>query len=179
MSSNWRYIAEGIAAVAVVVSLLFVGFELQLSRSAAETEALGGSSEMETAFRTFVAEHADIWHKGCIDDTLTNVEEMIFSQVLLSYQHMSFMKWLRSQSGVTGSPPEAHVIPIALSMHQFPGFKKRWDSHVEARTEKLWAGGITDVPPGDFYSEVNRHFESYTVSGERVRLDPTHCGLTS
>ena len=82
-----RTIAELVAVISVVLSLLFVGFELRLSRDQAYAESYATTYESMSGFDNLVAENSNIWRSGCLGEELSADEEMIFARLVLTLEH--------------------------------------------------------------------------------------------
>ena len=70
--SDWASIAEIVAAVGIIISLLFVGFEVRdgnLETRAATTQA---ALDAEMAFQTQLVEYADVWQHVIISGEPTD-----------------------------------------------------------------------------------------------------------
>lgn len=56
-NTNWRTLAEFVAVVSVVASLLFVAYELRLARTIAMTEGFATAFEIQDSVRARIVEN--------------------------------------------------------------------------------------------------------------------------
>jgi len=73
-SLGGKEIAELVGVTAIVVSLIFVGFQMKQEQEIAYAEALGGYSATSLDFFLAAADYAEILVKGNAGETLTPVE---------------------------------------------------------------------------------------------------------
>ena len=77
-SRNWKGIAEFVGIVAIVASLMFVGFQLQQDRQLAQVEALIANQAIEIELIMLIDEDRDIWLKGLRGEELSDLDELTF-----------------------------------------------------------------------------------------------------
>ena len=73
--SDWSSIAEIVAAVGVILSLLFVGFQIQDGNRETRAATIQASLDSEMAFQAEIARYADTWSKIANGESLSEGEE--------------------------------------------------------------------------------------------------------
>ena len=126
MKFNLRAIAEIIAVLSVVLSLLFVGYELQLNRSVASNESYASSVEIETTIREYVSQHPSVLYRGCLNEELTQDEDVIFANLVRAIDRLGFFRYLRASQGISGATAETHATVVAQNRVVFEGFNRKW-----------------------------------------------------
>ncbi|MEQ9210544.1 MAG: hypothetical protein RLN96_12000, partial [Pseudomonadales bacterium] len=84
MNYSFKQIIEFLGIGAVVVSLLFVGYELRQARAIAQTEFRFQTVEQTRSLREYITENAEIWAKGCMNEDLSIEESVIFYNIAKS-----------------------------------------------------------------------------------------------
>ena len=120
--TNWRAFAELIAVVSVVLSLIFVGSELRLSRAVAVSENFANVSDRALTFRQALVENADVWRKGCLGEEMTETERVQFFSLLEMFNFRLFASWQNATSGTSARDPDAFARSVARTMYWFPAF---------------------------------------------------------
>jgi len=160
-------LVDTVGVLAVVISLLFVGYEVRLSRSVAVNESFGTSIEHTALIRGLVIEHADIWQRGCVGSDLTTEEEVIFGNLLRTVDRFNFFRYQRAVRGITDSNPEQWVFRVARDRYMYPGFNEKW---LEIETNRF--GSTTG-----WLNDVERVYEELSSSNRQTTFDPSLCGL--
>lgn len=144
-----RELVEVIGVVAVVLSLVFVGFELRFSSTVARTETYGVGNEINANLQSVIVENADVWQRGCMGEQLTDEERAIFAHILSMYDNRSFVLFARSQTGLLGRDPESIALGSAIQRYRYPGFNEMWvqrisavDPAFEYRATSGWRGAV-------------------------------------
>ena len=73
--SDWSSIAEIVAAIGVILSLLFVGFQVQDGNRETRAATIQASLDSEMHFQAEIARHADTWSKIVYGEALSEGEE--------------------------------------------------------------------------------------------------------
>lgn len=167
LKSNWRSAAELIAAISVVLSLLFVGYEIRLSRSVASNESSAASLEMENMIREYVSQYPSILARGCLNEELTADEEIVFSNIVRSIDRLGFFRNVRSGAGITGIAREFHATVVAKNRVFFPGFDRKWREIREVEYEYYSA----------WYDRVENMYTEIKAQNIQPLSDPSLCGF--
>ena len=151
--------------LAVVVGLIFVGYEIQQTRALAVSDRLVAATEVELSLRTALAEYATVWRRGCIGEELSEDELTVFTQLVYAVYFKQFMRWRVGLSGV-GDNAELDYFPltIAQNMYNFPGF-----SEAVSKFERLGSFSWTE--------RIRSMLDEMNRGGAASGVDPTTCGL--
>jgi hypothetical protein len=127
---QWSFIAQIASAVAVIASLIFVGFQLRRTTEAIRASSSDAYSGAYTGFVSAIAENADfadIWARGLKDPrALTEVEWVrfvAFASAQFRLYDASRVQWLR------GRLDDEHWYAVehhALSLGNQPGMAAAW-----------------------------------------------------
>ena len=175
LKPTWKEIAETIAIASIVVSLLFVGYELRQSRSIALFEGAIAVEEAEHNLRSLQLEYIDIWHKGCLGDELSPNEKGIFNRIVAAVNFRGFSSWTRANQGFLNEEPIFFSRKVAQSRFQFPGFNESWveiagfdrDSNNSSFNRGSWGSWLTDV---------NSNYASLIDANTNRTADVSNCG---
>ncbi len=126
---GWRSHFEALGFIALVVGLALVVYELQLARSLSISERLSSGAANEIEVKAAVAEHADVWLRGCRGDELLLEEQVVFTQLVRAYSFNNFMKWRIAGHGVSDAANES-IFPdsVARNIHRFEGFARSYST---------------------------------------------------
>ena len=168
MKISWRYIAEIIALLSVVVSLLFVGFELRMNREVANTDSAGTAATVTPELIDLLISHPSIWMRGCADEELTGEEEVVFGGLVRAVDRHLFFRFLRARDGILSLDPTNMARDIARQRALYPGFDRKWK---EIRASNDTAGG-------EFERTVEEQYEILSRTLEPNMYDSSLCGLS-
>jgi len=73
--SKWASIAEIIAAVGVILSLIFVGFQLNEGNRESRATTIQAATDSELLFQTQILRYADIWEKIIVGTPMEDGQE--------------------------------------------------------------------------------------------------------
>ena len=134
MARNWKEIVEMAGIAAILVSLVFVGMQLQQTQAVAiaEMDANDLANQIETS--NLIIENADVWVRGNADEELTPVESVIYEQ-LIQITNNSFYSAIQQYIGLVGTEEirQVFIIEFAAFLYENPGAKRVW----RAREERL------------------------------------------
>jgi hypothetical protein len=131
-SGNWRTIAETIGIMAIVVSLVFVGIQLQQDRQLAQVSSFGSTTESANALAELVQSHSQVWVRGLDDEELTDAELAVFMSMIRAVEsrYMNFIiRW--QAAGVESLDPETHVRIFAYYIYMYPGLRRVFNHAIE------------------------------------------------
>ncbi len=128
--TNYRKLTEVLGAVAVVLSLAFVGVEIRESNKATRSamaaasveavtawyEALGSSAESSALFYTYLLEPASLTPEQRFQAT------MIFHGLFLSFQNSLYL----STEGTLAEPITHSLTEAIVGVKDLPGFQLFW-----------------------------------------------------
>ena len=95
MKLDSKRTVELIGIVALVASLLFVGLQLQQSQAITRFEGITDGATRNIAYRTLIADNADVWSRGCLAEDLTLEDQVIFAKLHSSYIDNAYAQWNR------------------------------------------------------------------------------------
>ncbi len=168
-----RVVAELIAVSSVVLSLLFVVYELRLSRDLAVAESYDATNASMFEFENLVTEHIGIWRRGCLGEELELDEEMIFARLVGANVDLMRTLWRRINTGITPTNPENFPSWIASSRHRFTGYN---DMYIRYR---LYMGqDVQTINPNGtgFSANIERFYRDFAESDEELVPDVAFCG---
>ena len=120
---------EIIGIIAVVASLIFVGYEIRQSQDIAVSGQLDSTLEAMAEVEALIIDNADVWHRGCSGEDLSNAEQLIFTRIFNLYTIQYFFRWLNIE--VTGISPARKKLTIdnmAINLHRSVGLKREWEA---------------------------------------------------
>jgi hypothetical protein len=153
---DWKHIIELLGIVAIVASLIFVGFQLRQDREIAIAETFLSILSSEIDLQDTSSEHAELWEKANNGEELTDVEARIFQDLIVSFDKQANIS--RAQLNRLGHTLAARdrVIDFASFLYQNPGARLAWTSMWETRALHRQITGGHDSP---FPGEVRMHLE--------------------
>jgi len=134
MARNWKEITELAGIVAIVVSLVFVGMQLQQTQAVAIAEMDANDLANQIEESNLMIENADVWVRGNADEELTPVESVIYER-LIQITNNSFYSVIQQYIGLVGSEEirETFIVEFAAFLYENPGARRVW----RAREERL------------------------------------------
>lgn len=170
MKFNWRQTTEIIALLSVVVSLLFVGFELRMNREVASTDSAGTGAAVSPEIINLIATHPSIWMRGCADEELTKEEEMVFGGLVRAVDRHLFFRFLRARDGILELDPFLMARDVARLRANFPGFDRKW-KEIRSTYSNEGAGV-------GFEGAIEQGYELLSRTVEPNMYDSSLCGLS-
>ena len=144
ISLNWKEVAEAIGILAIVISLYFVG--LQVQQATIIAESVTGMQQLESTLEAHsqINEHADLWIRGLADDELTDVEAVIFENLLVNLNDITFH--VVSNYIELGENLGAEIVlsDFAGFLHQNPGARRFWEARENRLNQNREDLGIDD-----------------------------------
>lgn len=146
--SNWKDTAELIGIVAIVASLIFVGYQLQLDRRIATAQLETSNFEARYAINQLISDNADIWLRANDGEELTREEALIFSNIVDSAVGRAFAT-AQSFDELGSSIRDINIENFAIWLYQYPAVRK---IAVEGReTRRRLRNSIRDTGEGNFF----------------------------
>ena len=119
--NDWMQV---VGIFAVVASLIFVGLQLQQDDRTARLELYGRAEEQARGFATLIADHADIWYRGCSGVEMTGEEKLVFIRLFDAYLTHIFVRWRRLQIEDVYSDNGQYLIDAyAANIHRYAGLR--------------------------------------------------------
>lgn len=120
--------AEVVGIFALVLGLVFLGYEINQSRDIAISDKAGVAGDVEVSVRTLIVENADIWNKGCLGEDLIDSERTAFQHLVFAVSFKAFTRWNASRTSVGSANPKAFIGYVGKSVYAFPGFARAFNA---------------------------------------------------
>ena len=133
---EWKVIAESIAMMAIVLSLVFVGLQLKQSQVIARNEIDGQFLENRIEAVGQINDHVNVWVRGLAAEKLSVDDAAVFENLLININDITF--FTASNHFNLGSNEDAriNIDDFAIFLHRNPGARRVW----EARESRLAEG---------------------------------------
>ena len=105
--SDFASIAEILGAVAIAVSLLFVGFQITDSNRKTRAATVHAALGSEMAYQSQIARYADTWNNVYTGKPLSEGEEMQRGIALYNMMTLKENRYLQMKSGFLEYQPDA------------------------------------------------------------------------
>ena len=141
---NWREAAELIGIIAIVGSLLFVGYQLRQDRLIAQAQMSLDYEIKQTEVSGLIAEHSDVWARGLANEQLDPADEAVFDTLVhaLSVKYDATFDRAQTQLG-TRSDTSGIARQFAMHIYSHPGLRRAWAK----RCDYLKQVSGDDIPP--------------------------------
>jgi len=123
---NWRYVAETVGVIAIVLSLTFVGLQMRQTQAIAFSEVWSANVGHRIEANNAIAENSELWTKANLGEELSAseilvidrlVENLTISSVAMTAQ---FLELGREQDA------ETTLTDFASFLYQNPGIYQHW-----------------------------------------------------
>ena len=122
-SKNWKDFAELIGIAAIVISLIFVGIQLQLERAVSVVEARAGLTDRVIYLTEIINDSDDVWKRGLDDEELSPIEEIQFLGMYGAVRSHIFTQWVR-WSRIGPIDPNFAAQSFAYAIYSHPGLRR-------------------------------------------------------
>ena len=168
---------ELIGIFGVLLSLLFVGFQLKQDKELGMSEVVGSWTSRKNDVRQAIADNADTWRKACLGEELTKTEEMIARGIWDQYAVHQFSTWIMSRQGALANDRSYYLAPNNMALHlvSFPALQQ-----LGRPNNPLRDAGIEASPPewvSGFGVLINERLEKLKDLDADQLLDVSECGL--
>ncbi|MGI9235017.1 MAG: hypothetical protein ACR2RD_15400 [Woeseiaceae bacterium] len=134
---------------AVLVTLVFVAYEIRQTRKIAAMDQLGVFSEMLSQYHGLIAENADVWYRGCSGEELTKAEQVVFEQIVDEFTYLTLIIYARGRIGIFVGGDRL-TDNFAANLHRYPVLNdavratRNWEFHSRESIElsKVRDGGF-------------------------------------
>jgi len=106
----------------IMASLFFVGMQVRQTQAIGEGESATNFIESTIAGRAMLAEHADVWVRGCLNEELSVVDQAVFAHLYRGYTQSSYFAWLAARNGILEVDADTITNAFAANIHRYPGF---------------------------------------------------------
>ena len=80
----------------IMASLVFVGLQVRQTQAIGEGEMASNFMEQILVARSMLADHADVWRKGCMDEQLSAADQAKFAQLYRAYVQAAYFYFTRT-----------------------------------------------------------------------------------
>ena len=159
---------EIVGIFAVVVSLIFVGLQIQQTQNIAIAEMNWNNMISEMESRSAIYEYPDVWAKGNAGETLNPAESVVYATLIRDFNAVQFYRFTNF-AALTGASPEelgAIVADTSGFLFENPGARREWDAL--RATFKRWRDPVTADGYSSRFEELVR--AQLEMLDERQRL---------
>jgi hypothetical protein len=127
--AHWKETAELIGIVAIVASLIFVGFQLKQDRDVAFAESAQSLESSAADLNALLAEHAAVWVKARNEEKLSEAELEVMKRLVDALHRRA--RYSAQQRRTLGMPGIAALRDLAILLYESPGARRIWEEHTE------------------------------------------------
>ena len=144
---EWKAIAESIAMMAIVLSLVFVGLQLKQSQVIARNEIDGLFLENRIEAVGQINDHVNVWVRGLAAEKLSVDDAAVFENLLININDITFFTALNHFNLGSNEDARINIDDFAIFLHRNPGARRAW----KAREGRLAVGRqvVQSVPTDD------------------------------
>ena len=168
---RFNEIAELVGIVALVISLIFVGLQLQQSYNIAKAEVMANYVANSTEKNYSIMLKPDIWIKGNAGEDLSESEQVIFEHLVLNeidrawfaveqYKLIGYEDWI-----------EPDTAEFAMFLHKNPGARNVWLTRENERTPYFAAAFNTDGNITEFHTNVKFYLNIFDTRFGRSSIE--------
>lgn len=147
-STNWKDVAELVGIAAILISLIFVGFQLQQSRIIAASEMNIALVSVGVESANLINDNIDIWTRGNNGGDLDEQERAVFNNIVSVLNTRWFVEHRHSTRLGEVEQAEAILDDWSSFLHQHPGARASWAE----REANLQRGRELLNPDGDQFN---------------------------
>ena len=140
-SAKWKGIAELIGIAAIVGSLIFVGQQLRLDRTIAQSENSLQYVDTQVSLSQLIAENAQVWLAGLSGQELAELDALIFRQIAYAVEQKYNSRYLRSVGGLRSGSEGKVAVEFAQDLYAHPGLRRfvlnKWSGESEIYGDSL------------------------------------------
>ena len=145
---EWRVIVELIGVTAIVLSLIFVGLQLNQSQVIARNEIGIQILENRIEANGQISDHANVWVRGLAAEKLSDDDAAVFEILLINLNDITYTATANYFELGEAVDARITVSDFAIFLHRNPGARRLW----EARESRLAEG--REITQGEFQEET-------------------------
>jgi hypothetical protein len=135
----------------IIASLIFVGMQLKQTDEIASIDGQENAVQRHYNMLSLMAEHADVWQRGCIGEELSASERVLFGKIYTVYANNNFAGWRRLElTDYRDTNSEYLINAFSANVHRYPGFATAMSSQLA--WDKLGIGALG--PSQDEYQKL-------------------------
>ena len=123
---------EALGMIAVIISLILVWQEMRQNRVLSEISFEMTITQNKIIANQTIANNADVWFRGCANDSLSANEELIFQAMIEDKNELAFYRVNRYYHLNDESSAKVIEADFIGFLHRNPGARKVWRTHEEA-----------------------------------------------
>jgi hypothetical protein len=121
---NW---VQGLGLLGVIVSLVFVGLQLEQTEDVAQAELGESSVTWGIELSALISDNADVWHRACLGEELSPPERIIAGNIYWRYTQGNLNSWVRLETTGVGVYESTFISnAFAANIHRHPGPNGRY-----------------------------------------------------
>lgn len=165
---------QGIGLLGVIGSLIFVGLQLKQGQEVAIMDMHNNAAERNAELSIMIAENAEVWHRACIGDTLSESESLIAGQIYWNYLQLNWNNWNRMRStSLSMMEPQNMINALAANIHRYPGFEAIARSYTDWRR---LGSGVEEVRSNEYRQLILARVAKLEELEPEPHADVTWCG---
>jgi len=133
---KWKVIAESIGILAIVLSLIFVGLQLNQSEIVARNQIDGQYLENRIEAVGQINGHVNVWVRGLAAEELSVDDAAVFENLLVNINDIAFFTAMNHFNFGSSEDAQVNIVDFAIFLHRNPGARRVW----EAREARLAEG---------------------------------------
>jgi len=173
-STDWKTVAESIGIAAIVISLVFVGIQLQQDRDLAQVSSYGSVVESANGLSELVQGDSEVWVRGLNGEELTDAELAVFMSMIRAVDHryMNFIVRWRASSDERFDP-ETHARIFAYYIYMYPGLRKVFEDEIKIGQHRSAAFGqpANGVP---LYEMASPYLKQLDEAAPEIPINKTY-----
>lgn len=121
---------QAVGLLGVIISLLFVGFQLRQDKEIATFEGAAANVTSSSEWAGLVATHADVWQRGCVGEQLTDSDRVVFLHMV---QLLFDRKIYEYERGVLMQDARIQTINVnflAANLYRYPGLTEAMEQYL-------------------------------------------------
>ena len=162
-SIGWKNYVEVFGVLAVVASLLFVGYQLQQDRQIAGAQVTTEAAAATYELFALMSESRDIWVRGLNEEDLTEADEIAFKAIAIAIYTRHFY-YYQTRNLLRSGSADLVVEQYAFDLYQYPALRRVF----------VQEGNLIDARNRFFDRPINRGFRAkvFEKLGELDRASP-------
>ncbi|MDJ0750574.1 MAG: hypothetical protein QNJ11_13900 [Woeseiaceae bacterium] len=146
---GWKEYIEGLGVLALVASLLFVGYQLQQDRKIAGAQVTAESAAAAYEMFALMSDSRDIWLRGLKGEDLSEADEIAFKAIAIAIYTRHFY-YYQTRNLLQYGSADLVVQQYAFDLYQYPALRRVFNQE----------GDLIDTRNRVFDRPVNRGFRA-------------------
>jgi hypothetical protein len=121
---------QSLGLLGVIVSLLFVGFQLRQDREIAAYEGAAANVTSSTAWADLVVKNADVWQRGCVGKQLIDSERVVFFHLVQLLYDRKLYEYCRGELMQNEDIQAINVNFMVANKHRYPSLSDAMEQYM-------------------------------------------------